>query len=377
MTIIGIICEYNPFHNGHIYHLQKIKEKYPDSLIILCLNGYFLERGEISVNKKTDKILMALQNNVDIVIELPVIYGTQSADNFALAAVSLLDALNVQKIIFGSETNNINNLMTIAKKQQLSSINIKKFLKEGNSYPKSLLNTLNIKEIKANDLLGISYCKAILNLKSNLELETILRTNNFHDTTSNDKIISAQNIRTKIQNNLNINNYIPAINQNKIIPVNYHLFFNLLKHKILTDNNLSDYLDVTEGIENLLKKAITTSTSYEDFLNKIKSKRYTTNRLQRMLIHIYLGILKKDAHEEIAYIKILGFNSRGKNYLNQNKKNFKLPIKVNKTSLINQYELKASILYDLLTNTNEQLFELKGKPLYINTADNLKVSNQK
>ena len=378
MTIIGLICEYNPFHNGHLYHLKKIKEKYPDSLLILCLNGYFLERGEISIINKFAKVQIALENNIDIVIELPVLFGCQSADNFAANSIKLLDALNVDKIIFGSESNNLNLLMKIAKKQEMLNQTImKKHLKQGDSYSKSLIKSLNEKELKANDLLGVSYCKAILNKKLNIELETILRTNDFNDTKANDDIVSAQNIREKIKNKIDITNYLPKTSKNKILNINYDLYFKLLKHKILTDFNLKQYLDVNEGIENLLIKEIKTCNNYDEFLKKIKSKRYNNNRLQRMLLHINLGILKKDAKEKINYVRILGFNLKGKNYLNQERKNFKLPTKIDSKSIIRDYELKASLLYDLLTGQNTYQQELKNKPIYINTADNLKASNQK
>ena len=107
MRKIGIIAEYNPFHNGHIYHIQKIKELYPDSLLILVLNGYFLERGEISVLSKENKTKLALKNDIDIVLELPVIYGTQSSDTFAEASINILQNFQIEEIVFGSESTNI------------------------------------------------------------------------------------------------------------------------------------------------------------------------------------------------------------------------------------------------------------------------------
>ena len=370
MVVIGLICEYNPFHNGHLYHLKKIKEKYPDSLLILCLNGYFLERGEVSIINKYDKVKIALLQGIDLVIELPVLYGCQSADNFALEAIKLLSSLKVDKIIFGSETNNLNYLMKIAKKQQdLKEEEVKKYLKFGNSYPKSLKIALEDTELKANDLLGISYCKAVLNNNPNISLETIKRTNDFNDLLSNEQIISALNIREKIKNNIDISPYLPQISKKYISNINMDLYFKLLKHKILTDYDLTKYLDVNEGIENLLIKEIKNSFSYEEFLNKIKSKRYSVNRLKRMLLHINLGILKKDALEPISYLNILGFNLNGKTYLNKHRQDFKLPTKVNHNSIIRNYELKASILYDLLTNQNNYQKEKQNKPLYINTAD--------
>ena len=378
MEVIGLICEYNPFHNGHLYHINKIKEKYPDSILILVLNGYFLERGEISIISKFDKVKIALENKIDIVISLPVLYGCQAADNFALAAVTLLDALMVDKIIFGSETNDVETLFNIAKKEELINQNtIKKHLKKGDSYPQSLNKVLEIDELKSNDLLGVSYCKAILKNKFKIELETIKRTNDFNDILTDQEIISAKNIREKIKNKKDINKYLPEISKDCILNIDINLYFNILKQKILTDQHLNEYLDVTEGIENLLIKEIKNCDSYEEFLKKIKSKRYSTNRLQRMLIHIYLGILKEDANKEIDYINILGFNLRGKNYLKQNKKCFKLKTKVDSKSKIRDYELRASILYSLLTKQNIYEQELKNKPIYIKTADCLNESNQK
>ena len=105
MEIIGIICEYNPFHNGHSYHIKKIKERYPDSLIILVLNGYFLERGETSILSKEDKVKIVLDNSIDIILELPFIFGTQSADTFASISLKILNNFQVSKLIFGSESN--------------------------------------------------------------------------------------------------------------------------------------------------------------------------------------------------------------------------------------------------------------------------------
>ncbi len=377
MDIIGIICEFNPLHNGHIYFLKQIKEKYTDSLIILCLNGYFLQRGEISILSKEDKTQLALLNGIDLVVELPVLYGTQSSDIFALNACTLLQSMGCKKIIFGSETNDLDYLMSIAKKQEnLNNLKLRENLKQGNNYPKSLISSLNESKILPNDLLGISYCKAILKLKSSMLLETIKRTSDYHDTSSNEKIISASNIRQKLINNIAISPYVPKEIEAKIKTINTNLYFQLLKHSILTTNNLNQYLDVTEGLENLLYKKIKDSQTFDEFFKKIKSKRYTTNRLNRMLIHILLGIQKKDTLQSISYIHILGFNNKGKKYLKDNK-NITLPLKPNRSSLIYKLELKSAIIYDLLTNSSSYEFERKNKPIYINTDLVFKESNQK
>ena len=170
METIGIIAEYNPFHNGHLYHINKIKELYPDSLIILVLNGYFTQRGIISVLSKEDKTKISLDNNIDIVLELPFIFGTQSSDIFAYNSVKLLNELKVNRIIFGSESNNLdllNKVVDIQINDPEYEDRIKEYLNDGINYPTAMKKALNIEEdiSNPNDLLGISYIKAIKQAK--------------------------------------------------------------------------------------------------------------------------------------------------------------------------------------------------------------------
>ncbi len=367
METIGIICEYNPFHNGHLYHINKIKELYPDSLIILVLNGYFLERGEISILSKEAKTKIALANNIDIVLELPVIFGTQSADTFAKYSLKILNNFNVNKIIFGSESNNIDLIKEIANKQLNKDFDekIKIYLDKGINYPTALAKALNINfDFTPNDLLGISYVKAIIKNNYNIEPICIKRTSDYHDKISNDYIVSATNIREKIKNNEDISKYIPINIKDFINNINYNNYFKLLKYKINTDLYLNNYLDVDEGIEYRLKEFINKSNNIEDFITYIKTKRYTYNKINRMFIHILLNFLKSD-NQDLEYIKILGFNKKGKKYLNKIKDNLKISTNVNKDSIQYKYEIKASIIYDLINNTNTYQYELKNKPIII------------
>ncbi|HIU11240.1 MAG TPA: nucleotidyltransferase [Candidatus Onthocola stercorigallinarum] len=367
MEVIGIICEYNPFHNGHLYHIKKIKEMYSDSLIILVLNGYFLERGEISILSKEAKTKIALAHGVDIILELPVIYGTQSADTFASISLKILNNFHVNKIIFGSESNEIEKIKEIASKQLDEEYNklVKEYLDNGLNYPTALAKALNIDfEFLPNDLLGISYTKAIIQNNYNIEPITIKRTSAYHDTSSNDHIVSASNIREKIKNNEDISKYIPINIKDFINNTNYENYFKLLKYKINTDNYLNKYLDVDEGIEYRLLEYINKPKNIDEFINNIKTKRYTYNKLNRMFIHILLSFLKTD-NIDIEYIKILGFNSNGKKYLNSIKENLEISTNINKDSIQYKYELKASIIYDLINNTNTYEFEQRNKPIII------------
>ncbi|MDE6284377.1 MAG: nucleotidyltransferase family protein, partial [Bacilli bacterium] len=254
MKIIGLICEYNPFHNGHMYHIQKIKELYPDSLLILVLNGYFLQRGDVSILTKEDKTKLSLEFGVDIVLELPFLYGTQSADIFAEKAITILNHFHVDTLVFGSESNDIEQIKRIAQHQLEDShydVQVQLFLQEGVNYPTAMAKALNQKDFffLPNDLLAISYTKAILKNHYAIEPIAIKRTNEYKDVLSDEHIVSASNIREKLKNKQNIDKYLPSLSQKRIIQPNYSLLFLLLKYKILTDTHLSAYLDVDECIE--------------------------------------------------------------------------------------------------------------------------------
>ncbi len=368
MQTIGIICEYNPFHNGHIYHIKKTKDLFPDSLIILILNGYFTERAEVSIISKFDKVAIALEYNIDLVVELPAIFGTQSADTFASKSIEILNELKIDTIVFGSESNNLETLMKIAQNQLTDSnydAKVKKYLKEKNNYPTALAKALNIpfNYNNPNDLLAISYLKAILQINPNIKPVSIQRTSQYHDIQSKEEIVSATNIRTKLKKQEDITKYLPKIAYKNIKNINEDLLFTLLKYKIKTCADLSVYLDIDEGIENRLVKFIDKTNSLEDLIKSIKSKRYTYNKINRMLLHILLDFKKTDNLNNLEYIRILGFNQKGQTYLNKIKKEITKPLNPVYNSQTYKLEQKAIFLYDLLTNSQEKERERKNKPL--------------
>ena len=369
MNVIGIIAEYNPFHNGHKYHIETIKKIYPDSLIICVLNGYFMQRGEISVLTKEEKVKIALENNIDIVLELPFVYGTQASDIFAYYSIKILNEFKVDHIIFGSESNNIdllNEIVDIQLEDPEYENKVKEYLDLGFNYPTAMKKALNIEEDlnNPNDLLGISYIKAIRQINKNIIPETIKRTSDYHDTVSTDKIISASNIREKIKNGEEIVKYLPESIIPQINNVTNNCLFNYLKFKILTDPKLNEYLDVDEGIEYRIQNVINESNNIEELISKIKTKRYTYNKINRMLLHIMIGLTKEDnKNAKLDYIKILGFNNNGQNYLKQIRKDLTLPTTVNKDSLLYQYELKAVYLYELGSKDNLNNFDIKNIPI--------------
>ena len=186
METVGIIAEYNPFHNGHLYHLEKIKELYPSATIVLVMAGNYTERGDVAIVDKWQRTKMALSAGIDLVVELPFPFATQSADFFAYGATTILEKLKVGHLVFGSESNDIETIKKIAKEQinnPMFEKLVKYYSKLGNNYPTALslsLKDLIGEELKApNDLLGISYLKSIIKNNYNIEAHCIKRTNNY------------------------------------------------------------------------------------------------------------------------------------------------------------------------------------------------------
>ena len=289
MDIIGIICEYNPFHNGHLYHLNKIKEMFPNSLIILVMSGNITERGDLSIINKWDKTNIALHYGIDLVIELPFTFASQSADLFCYGSMSILNYLKVDKIIFGSECNNINILTEIAKTQlnnkEYTTI-MKNYLKNGYNYPTSLskalkdITTIDIKE--PNDILGIGYIREIINNDYNIEPICIKRTNDYNDLNLNNNISSATSIRHALYNNEDISNQVPEYTLRYLHNLRYiEDYYPYLKYKIISEiNTLDKYQTVDKNIIPRIKKYIYQSNTLEELILSIKSKNYTYNKLK-------------------------------------------------------------------------------------------------
>ncbi len=357
MNTTAIICEYNPFHNGHIYHINKIKEMFKDDIIVLIMSGNFTQRGEVSIIDKWQKTDIAL-NYVDLVIELPFAFAVQSADIFAKGAIDIINSLGIKKIVFGTESLNTKDLSAIADICDTKEFNklAKKYLDLGNNYPTSLSKAIykltKIKVESSNDILGVSYIKAIKN--TDIIPYTIKRTNNYNDKKlTNNNITSATSIRETLKmSKRKIDNYVPKETLSKL---NSHLHFNyqyydFLKAKIISEiEHLDKYLNVDEGIEGRIKKYIYTSNTLEELIENIKTKRYTYNKINRMLTYIMCGFTKEDAikYKNVEYIRILGFNKKGQKFLKEVKKISKLPIiskYENKYEML-KLELKTSYIY--------------------------------
>jgi len=381
MKSIGIIAEYNPFHNGHLYHLNKIKEMYPEHTIILVMTGNFTERGDVAIIDKWKRTEIALKIGIDLVIELPFSFATQSADYFSLGAITILEKLQVEKIIFGSESDNIKDLELIAQTQinndEFDKL-VKIYSKLGKNYPTAIaaaIEDLTNKKIDTpNDLLGISYLKTIIKNNYHIKAESIKRIDNYHNKTLNESTFSsATSIREALKRKEPINSHVPKEVLLKLD--NLHFiddYFQILKYKIITEEDLSIYQTVDEGLDKVLKKEINKATSISELIMLVKSKRYTYNKLSRMLIHILCNFTKEKAKQfnTINYLRILGLNDKGRVYLNSIKKNIDIPIisKITKEKDPQlTFEIETTKIYDIINNENllkkefEKIIYIKGE----------------
>ena len=369
MNVIGIIAEYNPFHNGHLYQINKIKEMYKDSLIIVILNGNYTERGDFSIIDKWDKAKILLNHNVDLVIELPLFYGINNADIFSKGSLEILNDLKIDTLVFGTERDNLDDFYKLIECKKTDKYNnlLKEYLSLGYSYPASSYNALkditNIKINTPNDILAMSYIEEIINNNYSINPVSIKRNNDYHSKELKE-ISSATSIRDALKNNLDISKSVPKDVLKYIRNISFDDYFNLLKYKIISTDDLTIYHDVKEGIDVRIKKYIYESSSVDELIFKVKNKRFTYNRIKRILLYILLDI-KKDIKVN-NYIRPIGFNDKGIKYLNKIKKELSLPLISNYSDnkeLLN-LEYKANSIYYL--NSNDYVNDIKkelNKPI--------------
>ena len=373
METVGIVCEYNPMHLGHLYQIKQIKKMYPDSIIVIVTNSCFTERGDISIVNKWEKTKVALDNNVDIVIELPFVYACQSADLFAKGAISLLNTLGVSTLVFGSETDNVEMFKKVVDTQLFNKDYDKivlKYLDNGINYPtamaKALYDILGINIDKPNDLLAISYIKEIIKNNYNINYVSLKRTNSYHSKDIDGKYINASLIREMILKGKDVSNYI-APNIKYYSNLSIEKAFPFLKYQVMI-NNVSNIQTVDEGIENRIKKLINTCYSWNELEKKIKTKRYTYNKINRMLLHILTNFTKEEADDiSIDYLRILGFSAEGQKYLNRIKKSIDIPIITHykkNISKVLDIEFRINSLYSYITEDFQLISdEYNKKPI--------------
>lgn len=344
MKTIGIICEYNPFHNGHAHQLHTLAQEHPEALRICIMSGSFVQRGEPAIFSKFDRARWAILGGADIVIELPTLYSLGSAQLFGTGAIRMVKALHIDALSFGSETADLDTLVDIAKRMDCESTQtvLRTYINEGMSYGSAFRKALNTEMLNTpNALLGLEYIRAGLTYYPTLKYMPILRISNHHEANITKDFPSGTALRKLItdmatgSNNCNINRIVPktiADDMTNIISngayVNYNRYYDMLHtlSRRTSTNKLESFGEFNEGIEHLWSKAAQQPT-WNLAMKQIKSKRYTYARLQRMGAYLTLGIqkdlLQSAIQEAPQYARLLAFNDRGRQWL---RNDFEIPL---------------------------------------------------
>ena len=402
MRACGLIVEYNPFHNGHLYHLEQSKQEADAECMVAVMSGQFLQRGEPAIIDKWHRTEAALRKGVDLVLELPYIYAVEHSDHFSKGAVRTLSEMGVKSLCFGSEHGEIGAFETayrhLKKHQVAYDLAVRTHLNEGYAYPEASrkayeevnLPSDSIDLTQPNNILGYSYVKQILTYDPSMTPLTIKRTgSNYHDEAIPGHIASATSIRKQMKEHglsQAAEEAIPDSTVEQLLSYrsktdvwhDWEHYFHLLHYKILTMScdELRSIHGVDEGLEHRLKRTIKQATSFESFMNSLKTKRYTWTRLQRTLVHILIGTQKSLAQqllhkERPPYARVLGMNDTGRQYLNEQKKKMDIPL-ITQPQQLNQpmleLEERASVSYYSVLKAKDRVACLKreyGPPIMI------------
>jgi len=388
LNVLGIIAEYNPFHNGHFYHLNESKKRSGAEFSVAVMSGNFMQRGDVAMLSKWERAKIAVDCGIDLVLELPFVYACNNAEYFAKGAVQILNGIAcVDTISFGSESGEMDKLYEVAHVISYETPEFKQMLKEslqkGNSFPKARAEAIRLTAgegaeailNRPNNILAVEYIKQLLMTKSKIAPITIPRKGQ-----DDNSIVlagafsSAAAIRQSLKEHRDmerIRESVPAAcldNLKKLnIDINEKLnkLFLLICAKILSENeqNLEEIFSAGEGLGNKLKKEIRQSKDLEDLISRIKSKRYTRTRIQRLLAHTLLDLGTADFQylldNGLNYTRVLAFNDKGAALLKKIKaEKPRIPVITNINKQVHdqdeitrlmRYDILASDLYNLIS----------------------------
>ena len=370
MKITAIISEYNPFHNGHLFQLNKAKEETKPDITIGIMSGNFTQRGQMAILPKDIRSKIAIKEGFDIIVELPTIFAINNAEVFSFGGVNCIKNLPNITLSFGSESGNIDELKKISiltktdRYNRLVKFNLDKKL----SYNVSSMNAINELTGKdfsgSNNILAIEYLKQIVSLNNNIIPHTVKRVDNYNNKSKISNFMSANGIRM-LNNKKEAIEFMPKNSYEEYMRFNPNMenFHNFILSKMFSieKDELADIYDVNEGFENRLKQAITTTNSYHEFIENIQTKRYSKSRINRILLNTLLNIKKSDFNfnDEINYISVLAINKNKIDILGYLDNYTKIITKYADINKLNDtekriYEIdrKANNLYSLINNTS-------------------------
>lgn len=359
MKICGLITEYNPFHNGHVHHMEEARRVTGCDYLIVVMSGNYVQRGTPAVIDKYERTRMALNGGADLILELPVLFSTGSAEVFAAAAVSLLNQLGcVDTICFGSEIGEIEPLRQIARvlNEEPTAFreDLRLFLRSGMNYPAARATALmelladeidDLEEIlqSPNNILGIEYLRALDRFQSSIVPYTIKRWKTEHDSTeTNDNVASATTLRNMLYEEDGVERITPyvtpftarefALKFGFCTPVRANDFSQLLQYKLMTEkDHLTDYLDFAPELKERVINILPEIYTFKEWAESLKTKSFTRTRINRALLHLLLNIRESDLKDYIdedycMYMRILGFRREAIPLLSEIKQNTNLPM---------------------------------------------------
>lgn len=375
---IGIVVEYNPLHNGHLYQINWVKQHYPNEALVAVMSGNWLQRGEPAAFDKWTRTKMALAAGIDLVIELPSVFAVSPADSFGFGAIKCLNALGVSRVVCGAEHPALDFLALAAQTQKIKLDVADQSTSYAQAYADAVNEATNHQVVSPNDMLALSYARAILAVNPSIELTPMQRiVAGYHDEkldvsqVNGQKIASATAVRAALINNQSdVWQFLPPSSQkllaNKQV-VSWNDFFPLLAGQLINHSpeQLSDVYGMNEGLEYRFCKQmyqfIPSRGDYEAFFKQVKSKRYTYTKIARQAVWILLNVTKHQAQLAKANpaIRILGFNSRGQTVLNHAKKTTSLPlltkVTTKKAKKIIPVDLRAGQVYSLINHTFQDI----------------------
>lgn len=388
MKVLGIIAEYNPFHNGHLYHLQESIRLVKPDFTVCVMSGDFMQRGEPAMADKWIRASVAVKNGIDLVLELPFAFACNNAEFFAMGAVDILNRIGcVTHLSFGSEAGQLSELVRTAEYIAFESHELKNSIRDyadqGMSYPRARYEAVKkcmgagYSEVlkSANNILAVEYLKQLRLVGSAIEPVTVKRYGTgYHDRETYEDIASASAIRNKLGQTgrldevsefLPVETYQVLQNIDRGVNISFNDFYKLLIYKILTTDvpQLGSILSATEGLENRVKKAASESVDMDSLIKSVLSKRYTLTRIHRLLTHTLVG-LDRDSFQylldhRVNYARVLAFSKNGASLLKMIKKEERssIPVLTNINREISRdseewkllkYDIAASDIYNLV-----------------------------
>ncbi len=379
----GIVCEYNPFHNGHLHQINQIK-KISDEPIVCIMSGNFTQRGEIAIADKYVRAQMALMSGADLVVELPVPFCMASAEYFAAASIDILARLGIDKLSFGSETGDAEKIMKIAEIAASDDFKnecalLSKEQGSAGAYFELLAKRSGEENILSNDILGIEYTKAIIKNGYDMQIYPIKREGNAYRDTElcAGELPSASAIRGTLSRGDfdDISRFVPAstlklLKENELADIDYAKDGILLALRLMDDENL-DVAISDNGLVNRILAMAHECTSFDEFEEKLQTKKYTKSAIRRAILYILLGIKQGDLDTLPTHTVLLGANEKGREYLASIRKNdntIKVITKPADAEGTRQFELskKSDALYTMcFENKKESGFYIKKSPVIL------------